>query len=127
MDDIARYNKERWEDLAQNNVEWSRPMLNLTPDTARQDVDPHNLLGELRAAGRKRDGPRFLRDTVGAGSGRDGALQVRGAAGTGRYARSVALCGSIVRRGMARLFDQLRARFRARIRRGKAGAASGRH
>src|SRR5687768_570990 len=48
MDDIARYNKERWEDLARNNVEWSRPLLDLTPDAARQAVDPHNLLGELR-------------------------------------------------------------------------------
>jgi SAM-dependent methyltransferase len=49
MDDISRHNKERWEDLARNNVEWSRPMLDLTAETARQAVDPRGVLGELRS------------------------------------------------------------------------------
>jgi len=47
MDDIARYNKDRWEDLARNNVEFSRPYLDLTPETALTVVDPYNMLGDI--------------------------------------------------------------------------------
>jgi SAM-dependent methyltransferase len=50
-DDIARYNKERWEDLAANNVAFSRPMLDLTPGAARAYLDPRSILGNV--AGRE--------------------------------------------------------------------------
>ncbi len=48
MDDIARYNKARWEALADAGVIFSRPWLELDPLTARSLVDPHGLMGELR-------------------------------------------------------------------------------
>jgi len=47
MDDIARYNKERWEDLAAHNVPFSRPMLDLTEESARAYVDSRGVLGDL--------------------------------------------------------------------------------
>lgn len=47
MDDISRYNQERWEDLARNNIEYSRPYLTLTPERAREVVDPYGMLGEI--------------------------------------------------------------------------------
>ena len=31
MDKLASYNKARWEELAAANVEYSRPLLDLTP------------------------------------------------------------------------------------------------
>ena len=48
MDDLTRYNQARWEALAQANVEYSRPMLNLTAETARAEVDPYGVMGEVR-------------------------------------------------------------------------------
>ena len=45
MDEIAKYNKERWEDLARSNVVFSRPSLNLDKESARQMLDPHGLMG----------------------------------------------------------------------------------
>jgi ubiquinone/menaquinone biosynthesis C-methylase UbiE len=47
MDELARYNKARWEELAQANVEFSRPWLDLDEESARTKVDPHGLLGLL--------------------------------------------------------------------------------
>jgi SAM-dependent methyltransferase len=47
MDEIANYNKERWEELAQRGTEYAKPYLNLTPKTARQVVDPEGLMGEV--------------------------------------------------------------------------------
>ena len=44
MDELAHYNKERWEELAQAGVAYSRPFLDLTPDTARRVVDPHEII-----------------------------------------------------------------------------------
>lgn len=38
-DDIARYNKERWEDLAAHSVPFSRPMLELTAESADPDAE----------------------------------------------------------------------------------------
>jgi len=48
MDDLHRHNKERWEELAAANVEWARPLLDLDPHTARQEVDPYGVMGEVR-------------------------------------------------------------------------------
>ncbi len=48
MDDLARYNKERWEELAQANVEYARPLLDLDAEKARAVVDPFGVMGEVR-------------------------------------------------------------------------------
>ena len=39
MDEIASYNKERWEELARGNVTFSRPALDLDPASAREMVE----------------------------------------------------------------------------------------
>jgi SAM-dependent methyltransferase len=48
MDDITRYNKERWEDLAAHNVPFSRPMLELDEASARELVDVRGVMGDPR-------------------------------------------------------------------------------
>jgi ubiquinone/menaquinone biosynthesis C-methylase UbiE len=47
MDEIARYNKERWEALSAANVAFARPMLNLNADSARKLVDPYDVMGDV--------------------------------------------------------------------------------
>lgn len=47
MDDLARYNQARWEDLAAANIVFSQPWLDLTPAIARALVDPAGLLGDV--------------------------------------------------------------------------------
>ncbi|MCL4505513.1 MAG: class I SAM-dependent methyltransferase [Chloroflexi bacterium] len=47
MDPITRYNQERWEALAQADVPYSRPMLDLTTASARELLDPTNIMGEV--------------------------------------------------------------------------------
>jgi SAM-dependent methyltransferase len=44
QDDVARYNKERWEALAQAHVPYSRPVLDLDADSAREMVDPYGFV-----------------------------------------------------------------------------------
>ncbi len=48
MDELAEYNRERWEALARANVEWSQPFTDLDPATAQRLLDPHGLLGDCR-------------------------------------------------------------------------------
>ncbi len=48
MDEIHRHNKARWEELAAANVEWARPLLDLTPEAARELLDPYGMMGEVR-------------------------------------------------------------------------------
>ena len=48
MDDLAKFNKERWEELAKNGVIYSRPFLELDTTSARQVVDPNSLMGDVR-------------------------------------------------------------------------------
>ena len=48
MDDAARYNKERWEELARANIVFSRPYLDLNASSARKVVDPHAMLSEIQ-------------------------------------------------------------------------------
>lgn len=48
MDDITRYNKERWEALVQHDVPYSRPMLDLNATSARHVVDPHHVMGDVQ-------------------------------------------------------------------------------
>ena len=47
MDELAKYNKARWEELAQANVIFSRPFLDLVPRSARAVVDPQGIMGEI--------------------------------------------------------------------------------
>jgi SAM-dependent methyltransferase len=47
MDEIARYNKERWEELAQAHIPYSRPFLDLNPQSARQVVDREGIMGDV--------------------------------------------------------------------------------
>lgn len=49
MDELSRYNKERWEELAQSNIEYSRPAHNLDLRSARHMVDPEGILDEIAA------------------------------------------------------------------------------
>jgi SAM-dependent methyltransferase len=51
MDDIARHNQERWEELVQAGVAFSRPWLDLDEALARHRLDPEGLMGEV--AGRE--------------------------------------------------------------------------
>jgi ubiquinone/menaquinone biosynthesis C-methylase UbiE len=46
-DDLAATNRARWNALVEANVEYSRPMLDLTPDTARTLLDPMGLMGDV--------------------------------------------------------------------------------
>ncbi|HEX2906865.1 MAG TPA: class I SAM-dependent methyltransferase [Phototrophicaceae bacterium] len=48
MDDLARQTKSRWEALAAANVLYSRPLLNLDTESARQEVDPFGVMGDVR-------------------------------------------------------------------------------
>jgi len=47
MDDIARYNKERWEALSAAKVAFSRPRLDLDATSARKLVDPYDVMGDV--------------------------------------------------------------------------------
>jgi 2-polyprenyl-3-methyl-5-hydroxy-6-metoxy-1,4-benzoquinol methylase len=47
MDDLATYNKARWEALSGAGVIFSRPWLDLNEASARQHVDPENILKEI--------------------------------------------------------------------------------
>ncbi len=46
LDEIARHNKERWEQLAQANIAYSRPALDLDETSARAMVDPEDMMGD---------------------------------------------------------------------------------
>ncbi len=47
MDDLAEFNRARWNNLARSNVEFSKPRLDLDTAAARVLVDPQGLVGEL--------------------------------------------------------------------------------
>ncbi|HLK61205.1 MAG TPA: class I SAM-dependent methyltransferase [Chthonomonadaceae bacterium] len=47
MDEVARYNRERWQALADADALFTRPALHLTTDSAREYVDPEGLFGDL--------------------------------------------------------------------------------
>ena len=47
MDELATYNKERWEELAQAGVQYSRPFLNLDAHSARQVVDDAGIIQKV--------------------------------------------------------------------------------
>lgn len=47
MDDLAKFNKARWEALAQANILYSRPLLKLDVEAARQVVDSQGIMGDV--------------------------------------------------------------------------------
>jgi ubiquinone/menaquinone biosynthesis C-methylase UbiE len=47
MDELARYNIERWKALVEADAVFTRPALNLTPVSARERLDPEGRLGEI--------------------------------------------------------------------------------
>lgn len=48
MDDLATFNRERWNALVEAGVLYSRPKLEMDEDTARGMVDEEGLLGDVR-------------------------------------------------------------------------------
>jgi hypothetical protein len=48
MDDIARYNQQRWRALAQANALFTRPATDLDANQARQRIDPRGRYGDLK-------------------------------------------------------------------------------
>jgi SAM-dependent methyltransferase len=49
LDEVARFNRERWNELADARVEYSVPALDLDLASARRLVDPQGVLGDLGA------------------------------------------------------------------------------
>jgi ubiquinone/menaquinone biosynthesis C-methylase UbiE len=47
VDEIARYNRDRWRRLVDANAVFTRPLLDLDPESARRRLDPHGRLGPL--------------------------------------------------------------------------------
>ena len=46
MDEVARYNRERWEELAKEGTMYSRPALELDETSARKMVDLQGVMGD---------------------------------------------------------------------------------
>ena len=49
MDELIRYNRERWEALSSAGVSFGRPWMDLDPVSARQRIDPEGQLQQLSA------------------------------------------------------------------------------
>jgi len=47
MDEVARYNRERWRALVEADALFTRPALDLDPASARERVDPEGRLGSV--------------------------------------------------------------------------------
>lgn len=47
MDDIAKFNRKRWNDLVKADIVYSRPMLNLTQESALEVLDPYKVMGSV--------------------------------------------------------------------------------
>ena len=47
MDEIARYNRTRWRSLVEANAVFTRPALDLDPESARRRLDPSGQLGAV--------------------------------------------------------------------------------
>ncbi|MFZ4662517.1 MAG: class I SAM-dependent methyltransferase [Caldilineaceae bacterium] len=48
MDELARYNQARWEELAHARLEFTLPILDLTAEGARRRLDPEGILGVVK-------------------------------------------------------------------------------
>ncbi len=46
-DEIARHNQQQWDKLARARLNYTLPLLDLTPARARQRIDPLGLLGDV--------------------------------------------------------------------------------
>ncbi|HRW05580.1 MAG TPA: class I SAM-dependent methyltransferase [Caldilineaceae bacterium] len=46
VDDVSRHNQAQWDELAHARLEYTLPLLDLTPVEARRRVDPLGILGE---------------------------------------------------------------------------------
>ena len=47
MDEFASFNQAKWDELAERGILYSRPLLDLTPETAREWLDPSGRLGDV--------------------------------------------------------------------------------
>ena len=47
MDEIAKYNQARWDELAQAGVDFSQPFLGLDAQSASEIVDPKRIMGDV--------------------------------------------------------------------------------
>src|SRR5262245_60237363 len=47
LDDVARFNRERWDDLARTRVTFSQPWVDLDAASARARVDLEGMLGDV--------------------------------------------------------------------------------
>ena len=47
LDDVARFNRDAWERLAEAGIEYSRPWLDLDAESARARLDPENAMGDV--------------------------------------------------------------------------------
>ena len=47
MDDVAQFNIRRWQGLVRANAPFTRPLLDLDADSARERVDPEELFGKI--------------------------------------------------------------------------------
>lgn len=47
LDDIAAFNRERWNALVEAGIEYSRPFLDLNEEAARAEVDRYGFLGDV--------------------------------------------------------------------------------
>jgi SAM-dependent methyltransferase len=52
IDEVARYNRERWNELARRGILYGRPWLDLTPEIALERVDPEKVLRGEPLAGK---------------------------------------------------------------------------
>jgi SAM-dependent methyltransferase len=48
MDDVASYNQSKWDELVRRGVLYGRPLLDLTPESAREWLEPGGPLGDVR-------------------------------------------------------------------------------
>jgi len=71
MDEIARFNSQRWDELVRAGVVFSRPWKDLDEAQARQKVDPHAFIGDIRG--------KDVLCLAGAGGQQTGAFALLGA------------------------------------------------
>ena len=48
LDDLARFNQERWNELAREGIEYARPYLDMDENSARSLVDPEGFIRDPR-------------------------------------------------------------------------------
>jgi SAM-dependent methyltransferase len=48
MDEVARYNRDRWDELVRAGVKYGRPLLDLDSNMARQRYDRYGIIGDVK-------------------------------------------------------------------------------